>query len=63
MATPSDRLKDDMQRVLHNLHAELDRVELLAAALGAFSAPVPDYEPTFHHRDLGRHEWRGPSSR
>ena len=61
MATASDRLKDDIQRVLYNLHAELDRVQLLAAALDAFSAPVPDYEPVFRHlsppaRELPQHE-------
>ena len=29
--------------------AELDRIEILAAGLAAFSAPIPDYEPTFRH--------------
>jgi len=48
MATASEKLRNDIQRALRNLHAELDRVEL-AAALGAFSAPVPDYEPVFRH--------------
>jgi hypothetical protein len=61
MATASDKLRNDMRRVLSDLHAELDRVELLAVALDAFSAPVPDYEPVFHHlappaRALGKHE-------
>ena len=49
MATASEKLRNDIQRAWRNLHAELDRVELLAAALGAFSAPVPDYEPVFRH--------------
>lgn len=63
MAATSDRLKDDMQRVLHHMHAELDRVELLAAALGAFNAPVPDYEPGFRHmRELRAYEIDGPIS-
>jgi hypothetical protein len=34
---------------LDNMRGDLDRVELLAAALSAFSRPVPDYEPRFHH--------------
>jgi hypothetical protein len=68
MARTSDKLKNDMQRVLSNLHAELDRVEFLAAALDAFSAPVPDYEPVFRHlsppvRELDRSEARASSSR
>jgi len=63
MATAADKLRNDMERVLGNLHAELDRVELLAAALDAFQAPVPDYEPVFRHlpppaRELHRHELR-----
>jgi hypothetical protein len=52
-----------MRRILRDLHAELDRVELLAAALDAFSTPVPDYEPMFRHlappaRELPQHELR-----
>jgi hypothetical protein len=41
------------------MHADLDRVEILAAALSAFSRPVPDYEPHFRHLDhmtLSAHE-------
>jgi len=30
---------------LERLREELDRVELWAAALGQFQAPVPDYQP------------------
>ena len=61
MATASDKLRNNMERVLDNLHAELDRVELLAAALDAFQAPVPEYEPIFRHlpppaRELRQHE-------
>ena len=31
------------------LRADLDRIDILSAALSAFSKPVPDYEPTFQH--------------
>jgi len=44
-----DRVKGDLHRALDTMHADLDRVEILAAALGAFSKPVPDYEPAFRH--------------
>ena len=59
MQTTMERLKQDMSGALRNVHAELERVEILAAALYGFSAPVPDYEPTFRHlapAELGRHE-------
>jgi hypothetical protein len=29
--------------------ADLERVEILAAGLAGFSAPIPSYEPRFHH--------------
>ncbi len=59
MATTSDKLRQDMHRALGNIQQELQRVEILAAALDAFSAPVPEYEPAFHHlnlRELDRFE-------
>lgn len=54
----SDKLQEHLQRVVENLHAELDRVELLAAAIGAFSRPVPDYEPVFRHLSPAEYELR-----
>ncbi len=47
--TAIDQVKRDLHRALDTMHADLDRVEILAAALGAFSRPVPDYEPAFRH--------------
>jgi hypothetical protein len=44
-----ERLTRDLQRALDDLRADLDRVEMLTAALSAFSQPVPDYEPAFRH--------------
>ena len=31
------------------MRSDFDRIEILAAALSAFSKPIPDYEPTFQH--------------
>ena len=59
MQTTMERLKQDLGGALRNVHAELERVEILAAALYGFSAPIPDYEPTFRHvspAQLIRHE-------
>jgi uncharacterized protein Yka (UPF0111/DUF47 family) len=44
-----DRVKRELHRSLDTMHRDLDRVEILAAALGAFSKPIPEYEPTFRH--------------
>jgi hypothetical protein len=57
-----DRLKSELDRQLDNMSANLDRIEILVAALNSFNRPVPDYEPGFHHlmhftlgvRELGR---------
>lgn len=45
----TEMVKRELDRVIDTMRKELDRVEILAVALGAFSAPVPDYEPRFHH--------------
>ena len=63
MQTAMERLKHDLGGALHDVHADLERVEILTAALYGFTRPVPDYEPTFHHLsrahltsyELGRH--------
>jgi hypothetical protein len=55
---PTDRLKRELSCAVEN---DLDRVELLTAALRAFHRPVPDYEPTFQHThrmSLSAHELR-----
>jgi hypothetical protein len=44
-----DRIRRELQRSLDSKCVDLDRVELLTAALDAFSGPVPNYEPRFHH--------------
>ncbi len=63
---PTDRLKQELSRAVEKLKADLDRVELLTAALSAFHRPVPDYEPTFRHTQrmgLSAHELRGNNER
>lgn len=49
MKTARERLRRELHHVLHNLRADIERAEMLTAALDAFSKPVPDYEPTFRH--------------
>jgi hypothetical protein len=38
-----------LRRVLDNMSADIERVEMLSAALAGLSKPVPAYEPAFHH--------------
>jgi hypothetical protein len=47
--TAIERVRRQLKRVLDNMRADIDRVEILSAALQAFSKPVPDYEPGFRH--------------
>lgn len=47
--TAGDRLKRELQRAIEHIRVELDKIEVLSAALAAFSKPVPDYEPGFRH--------------
>ena len=51
MATDAavDRVKSELNRAFDRTRADLERVEILAAGLAAFSAPIPNYEPRFHH--------------
>lgn len=44
-----EQIKRELDEVLDTMRSELDRVELLAAALNVFSHPIPDYKPRFHH--------------
>jgi len=43
------KVRNELYRALDKTRAELDRIEILAAGLAAFNAPIPEYEPTFHH--------------
>lgn len=54
-----ERVRGDLHRVLDRTRTDLDRIEILAAAMSAFSRPVPDYEPSFRHMNslaLTEHE-------
>jgi chromosome segregation and condensation protein ScpB len=54
-----NRVKRELHRALDHTRADLDRIEMLTAALIAFSKPVPGYEPQFQHMHglgLTRHE-------
>jgi hypothetical protein len=44
-----DRLKRELQRSVERIRVELDKIEILSAAMSAFSQPVPTYEPGFRH--------------
>ena len=47
--TAIDRVKRELHCVFDNVRNDLDRIDILLAALNAFSKPVPDYEPAFRH--------------
>jgi hypothetical protein len=49
MQTSADGLEQALQQALRTMQRELERIEFLAAVLHGFCAPVPDYEPGFHH--------------
>jgi hypothetical protein len=44
-----DRVKNELNRAFDKTRADLDRIEILAAGLAAFNAPIPGYEPRFQH--------------
>ncbi|HEY2758610.1 MAG TPA: hypothetical protein VGJ01_23100 [Pseudolabrys sp.] len=48
-ATAADRVKCEINNALDNVRAEIDRIEILAAALAAFARPIPEYESGFQH--------------
>lgn len=44
-----ERLRRDLHRVLDDMRSDLERIEILTAAMIGFSKPVPDYEDGFRH--------------
>ena len=61
-----DRIKKELLRAFDNTRVELDPIEILAAGLSAFNAPIPNYEPTFRHLaqlNLNAHELATDDSR
>lgn len=56
-----EQLREDLARLFENIRSDLDRIEMLTAALDAFNRPVPDYEPGFRHLQhslMNTHELR-----
>jgi len=47
---PVERLKCEMHRALDAIDSQLAKLEILTAAMAAFSRPVPDYDSGFHHQ-------------
>ncbi len=64
-----ERMKGELHCLVDSMRVDLDRVELLIAALNGFSRPVPGYEPRFHHlrqvglsaHELAARPGKGPS--
>jgi hypothetical protein len=44
-----DMIVRNLIESLGRLHEDLDRMELWAAALGCFTHPIPDYQPSERH--------------
>lgn len=44
-APAEERIIENLIESLERLREDLNKVELWAAALGCFQAPVPDYQP------------------
>ena len=44
-----ERLVHDLDQLFDHIRGALERIEMLTMALQAFSDPIPDYEPRFHH--------------
>jgi len=64
MESATDRMQCELDRAFAALRADLDRIELLSAALAAFNRPVPEYEPSFRHvrfAGLAAHEIGSPA--
>lgn len=47
---PVERLKREISRALDAIDTQLARLEILTAAMAAFSRPIPDYDPGFQHQ-------------
>ena len=49
-STPTDGLKDEIRCALDRIGRELERLEILVAAMAAFNRPIPDYDHGFQHQ-------------
>lgn len=48
-SAPAEGLLYEMHRAVDTIGRELEKLEILAAAMAAFSQPVPNYEYGFQH--------------
>lgn len=49
-SAPTEGLRHEMHRVVERIGRELEKLEILAAAMAAFSRPVPEYDHNFRHQ-------------
>ncbi len=47
---PTQRLTQEIHRALDATEMQLARLEILTAAMTAFTRPIPDYEMGFQHQ-------------
>ena len=47
---PAEGLRCEMHRAVERIGRELEKLEILAAAMAAFSRPVPEYDTQFRHQ-------------
>lgn len=47
---PVEKLRRDISGALDVIDDQLSRLEILTAAMAAFSQPIPDYDPGFQHQ-------------
>lgn len=45
----TNAVERNLDGAFDRVRRELDRIELLTAAMSAFGRPIPDYEPAFRH--------------
>lgn len=49
-SAPTEGLRHEMHRAVERIGLELEKMEILAAAMAAFSRPVPEYDHNFQHQ-------------
>ncbi|HWK93858.1 MAG TPA: hypothetical protein VNR39_00405 [Pseudolabrys sp.] len=47
---PIERLRHEVHGALNTIETQLTRLEILTAAMAAFSRPIPDYDAGFQHQ-------------
>jgi len=57
--TPRSQIARRLQDAIHELHADVARVELWASALMSFTQPIPEYNPS-KWNEINRTDAIGP---